>query len=124
MSGQRAAVPNSRHPSAARKTPNRRLVPQNGFETERVNRLGSRFLDVRLALGSNFRNILAEWRGMKVSFLRKQESRFIPPEAEPQAIWSVTFWIPAFAGMTPFTWLRLRLSRPLPPEEMRVASFG
>jgi len=31
-------------------------------------------------------NILAEGRGTKVSFLRKQESRFILPEAETQVI--------------------------------------
>jgi len=35
-----------------------------------------------------------------MSFLRKQESRFIPAQVETQAIGGVTFWIPAFAGET------------------------
>ena len=35
-----------------------------------------------------------------MSFLRKQESRFIPAQAGTQAIGAFLFWVPAFAGMT------------------------
>ena len=49
--------------------------------------------------------IFAEWKGLCV----------IPAQAAVQAIGSFTFWIPAFAGMTPLTRRRLCRRRPLPP---------
>jgi len=48
--------------------------------------------------------IFAEWKGLCV----------IPAQAAVQAIGSFTFWIPAFAGMTPLTRRRLCRRRPLP----------
>jgi len=53
-----------------------------------------------------------------VSFLRKQESRLIcawygvaGEHQGTKATWTPpTFWIPAFAGMTPFRWLPFRFS--------------
>ena len=46
-----------------------------------------------------------------MSFLRKQESSVIAPEAGTQGTWtSRCFWIPAFAGMTPFIRLPLPFS--------------
>ena len=47
--------------------------------------------------------IFAEWKGLCV----------IPAQAAVQAIGSFTFWIPAFAGMTPLTRRRLCRRRPL-----------
>jgi len=58
--------------------------------------------------------IFAEWKGLCV----------IPAQAAVQAIGSFTFWIPAFAGMTPLTRPGLWPGRPLPLGEKRFASFG
>jgi len=41
--------------------------------------------------------------GRPVSFLRKQQSRFISTQVGTQAIGSFTFWTAAFAGMTSLT---------------------
>jgi len=73
------------------------------------------------ALDSRFRG--NDIQGGYVSLLGRQQSRLVPAQAGIQAIWnSSTFWIPAFAGMTPFSWLRL--SRLLPQGERRFVSFG
>jgi len=59
-----------------------------------------------------------------VSFLRKQQSRFISTQAEPQAIWSFNFWTAAFAGMTPLPGYPTGWPAFRQPEERQVASFG